>query len=233
MKEKVFQVAPAVWERFPSIKVGLAVVRGVRIKPHHPDLEALKTTITREIQSQLAGQDLGKLPRIQCFRQIYRGFGVDPGSRRPSAEALIRRIVRGQSIYTINTAVDSYNLCSAQLQLPMAAYDLDKLDLPVELRFAKADENHLAIGSSTPEELVAGELVYADQAKVICRDYNYRDSDLTKVIENTKNLLIFVDACEVVATRELHEALKLVGQRIMEYCGGKVEESWVYAKQGI
>ena len=224
----LFCIDAAVTRRFPGIKSGLALIRNVAVVRSNPALRNFKKRLIAQIEADLRGKALSSLPRVQCFRRIYRGFGVDPGSRRPSAEALMRRIARGSGLYSINSVVDTYNVMSAFHQLPMAAYDFDELTCPVELRFSREGEFHIPIGQVQPDALRADELVYADQDKVVCRDFNYRDSDMTKVTAATTDILLFVDGCEVVEAAELERVTTSVAERIVEFSGGHVEIVRVY-----
>jgi len=73
---------------------------------------------------------------FEATRAMYRGFGIDPTRRRPSSEALLRRIGRGGDLPRINTLVDVCNWCSVEVQLPYGLYDLDRVDGDVEVRLA-------------------------------------------------------------------------------------------------
>lgn len=228
-QDQLFYIDAAVATRFPEIKVGVAVVRGVEVTPLHPGLEALKPRVLTEVRGRLKGQPLAELPRVQAYRRIYRKFGVDPGSRRPSAESLLRRVLDPtKGLYCINTVVDAYNLSSVESQLPMAACDLDQVLPPITLRFAQAGELHRAIGQAQPESLAAGELVYADQRVILCRDFNYRDAEATKVTTETRHLVVFVDGCDAVSATELAEALQAVAKRLIAFNGGVIDGLGVY-----
>ena len=71
---------------------------------------------------------------FEATRAMYRRFGIDPTRRRPSSEALLRRIRKGDRLPRINTLVDVCNWCSVEVQLPYGLYDLDRIDGDVELR---------------------------------------------------------------------------------------------------
>lgn len=59
-------------------------------------------------------------------RALYRRFGVDPTRVRPSSEALLRRLKKGEPLPRVNSLVDVANALSVQLQVPVGLYDLDK-----------------------------------------------------------------------------------------------------------
>lgn len=226
---QLFEIDSTVATRFPEIHVGVSVIRDMRVASEDPRLESLKREVIERVRTRLKGQPVTALPRVQGFRRVYKQFGVDPNSRRPSAEALLRRALDpSKNLYTVNTVVDSYNLTSIEYQLPMAAYDLERVVLPITLRFARGGECHLPIGHSEPDTVAAGELVYADQCRILCRDFNYRDADETKVTGATHNLVVFVDGCAEVDRRGLAEALEAVSTRLVALNGGVVDGTWVF-----
>jgi DNA/RNA-binding domain of Phe-tRNA-synthetase-like protein len=220
----LFKIDPAIAIAFPEIKVGVALICGVKLTGQHAELEIFKQKIIADVRQRLKQQSLLELPRIQCFRKIYKKFGVDPSSYRPSAEALLRRALDpSKKLYKINSVVDCYNVSSIEFMLPMACYDLDYLVPPVTLRFAENNDQHCPIGQQNADEVPVGELVYADQSSVICRGFNYRDSERTKITLNTKDLLLFVDGCDAVTAGEVKEAVRTAAERIASFNGGSIE----------
>lgn len=218
----VLHIAGAVFDHFPDLRIGVAAISGVTVAESHPELEALKAKTAEETVERYQGVNLGSLEQVKAYREIYRAFGADPGKRSPSAEALLRRVLRDRALPTINTVVDAYNLTSVESVIPMAAYDLDTLRLPVTLRFAQPGEALHPIGGGDPLTTEAGELIYADQERVICLDFNYRDSDFTKVTTNTRDVLLFVDGCGITPPDEVQSWLELAASRIIRFCGGKL-----------
>jgi DNA/RNA-binding domain of Phe-tRNA-synthetase-like protein len=59
-------------------------------------------------------------------RALYRRFGIDPTRVRPSSEALLRRLQKGDPLPRVNSLVDVANALSVQLQVPVGLYDMDK-----------------------------------------------------------------------------------------------------------
>jgi lysyl-tRNA synthetase class 1 len=217
----------AVLERFPQLRIGVAVIRGVSVRQTDEELTALVEEVTAEIAAEYEGVNPNDLERVHAYREIYRAFGVNPNKQNPSSEALLRRVLRGRGIGNINTVVDAYNLSSVEAIIPMAAYDLNTLQLPVELRFAVEGDSLQPIGGGETEALTAGELVYADQARVICRDFNYRDSDVTKITLDTQDVLLLVDGCQVIDVDALQGLLDTAISRIIRFSGGELVRSAV------
>jgi len=89
----------------------------------------------------------GAVPPLDGARELYRRFGTDPTRMRPSSEALLRRIKKGEPLPRINSLVDVANALSVQLQVPVGLYDLGKVkgeDLTV--RLGRKDETYEGIG---------------------------------------------------------------------------------------
>lgn len=209
-----------VLEKFPDLRIGIALIRGVKVNDVDDDLEALKSRSSQELLQRYQGINLGSLERVKAYREIYRAFGADPGKRTPSAEGLLKRVTSGRGLPTINTVVDAYNLTSAETLVPMAAYDAAKLAWPVELRFARAGESIVPIGSEDAQAIEAGELVYADQQRVICWDFNHRDADHTRITAGTTDVLLLADGCGAIPLEDVQDALDTAVSRIIRYSGG-------------
>src|SRR5207302_2930280 len=69
----------------------------------------------------------GGVGPIERARELYRRFGVDPARVRPSSEALLRRLKKGEPLPRVNSLVDVANSLSVQLQVPVGLYDLEKI----------------------------------------------------------------------------------------------------------
>jgi DNA/RNA-binding domain of Phe-tRNA-synthetase-like protein len=82
-------------------------------------------------------------------RELYRSVGIDPTKRRPSSEALTRRMIQGKGLYTVNAAVDAANLTCLHHFLPVGLYDTDRIESStglLTLRLGRLDEGYPGIG---------------------------------------------------------------------------------------
>jgi DNA/RNA-binding domain of Phe-tRNA-synthetase-like protein len=135
-------------------------------------------------------------------------------------------VVLDKGLYKVNTLVDAYNVASLKTVLGMGAMDFDKLALPVQLRLSGKGEKIRLIGGEE-KTTKTGELVYADEEKIITLDFNYRYSVLKKITEGTKTALLFVDGCEGISEEEVKGGLKLMVELVTKFCGGRVLEKGV------
>jgi DNA/RNA-binding domain of Phe-tRNA-synthetase-like protein len=94
-------------------------------------------------------------------RALYRRFGIDPTRVRPSSEALLRRLKKGEPLPRINSLVDVANSMSVQLQVPVGLYDLGKVQGDeLVVRLGAESESYTGIGKERVN--VAGRICVAD-----------------------------------------------------------------------
>lgn len=222
-KPDVFSIDPKAQEKFPSLSVGVVVIKGITITDKNDDLEKEKEEFLKSMEN-LTTEELGQFPEIQSYRKLYKEMGVDWHSRRPSPEALLRRVALKKGLYTVNTCVDAYNLVVMKHRISVGAFDLDKIKFPTELRFAKDGEGILLLGDTEPTKYKESELAYFDQQGGYNIDFNFRDSQRTAVQKDTKNLYINVDGIYDISPEKVQEVLKEACDLIIKYCGGKIEE---------
>src|SRR5688500_5421283 len=77
---------------------------------------------------------------IAAVRTMYKRVGLDPTKRRPSSEALLRRVRKGEPLPRINAMVDVCNWCSLEFQLPYGLYDAAHIQGDVVLRLGRPGE---------------------------------------------------------------------------------------------
>ena len=164
------------------------------------------------------------MPLFRAYRDFFWRLGIDPTKDRPSAEALVRRVLAGKPFPAISNLVDAYNVASLRSGIPLATFDMDAIaSWPLGLRYARAGELFLGIGMKEPVELSGRELVLADAEGPIAI-YPHRDSDRTKITERTRRALVVACGAPGVAVRRLVEAAKLAADYITRFCGGRVGE---------
>jgi len=130
----------------------LKVFRQIPVEVVALELYELEVTPPRddfelEVKRATQAARSGDVPPLDAARELYRRFGTDPTRMRPSSEALLRRIKKGEPLPRINSLVDVANALSVQLQVPVGLYDLARVkgeDLTV--RLGRKDETYEGIG---------------------------------------------------------------------------------------
>src|SRR5262245_27434411 len=73
------------------------------------DLDAAVNALTERFRNRDA---LGADPQMAAGRRAYTSYGVDPKRHPSAAEALVKRVLAGKPVPSINTMVDLNNLLS-------------------------------------------------------------------------------------------------------------------------
>lgn len=100
----------------------------------------------KEYKQNTLLNEVNKLPNIEACRKFYKACGKDPSRYRPSAESLVRRIVKGNSLYRVNNVVDILNLVSLQTGISIGSYLMDKVVGSITLDTGNVGEPYQGIG---------------------------------------------------------------------------------------
>ncbi len=153
----------------------------------------------------------------QAVRAMYRRIGLDPTKTRPSSEALLRRVRKGDRLPRINTLVDICNWCSLEFQLPYGLYDVSALRPPVVLRIGQEGESYPGIRKDVVN--VADRLTLADQAGPFGNPTS--DSARTMVTEATSAVLAVIFAPAQTTPARLDLVLDVTSARAIQFAGGR------------
>lgn len=207
-------------KRFPDLAILLANLKGVKIKDSTQELESFKEQVFTEVSGKYNLETLRNIDIFSAYRNFFWRIGVDPTKVRPAAEALIRRVLAGRPIPKINNLVDAYNLASIKTGIALATFDEDKVKRDLTARFAESKERFLGIGMNKPLELKGGELIIADEEKIIAV-YPHRDSDKTKITDSTRNITLLTCGAPQIVKETLIRAEDTAVEYVVRFCGGR------------
>ena len=201
-----FSISKEILEKYPEVKIGVVVATGIDNSGDDPQIGKLLASVQEEAR-RLDITRLAEHPVISKWRQVYSSFGSKPSDYRCSVEALVRSVLNGREIRHINKLVDLYNYISLKYIIPVGGEDLDEIEAGIFLRHAEGHEIFIPLGSAAAESPYKGEVIYCDSAgDVLCRRWNWRESDKTKLTEETRNAVIVLEGFDEnveAATREL------------------------------
>lgn len=160
---------------------------------------------------------------VQTVREMYRRIGLDPTRTRPSNEALLRRVRRGDPFPRVNGLVDAVNVCSLECQLPYGVYDRAALAGSITLRLGGEGEAYGGIRKDTVH--VAGRVTVADELGPFGNPTS--DSARAMVTSATRDALIVVYAPASTPASTLARVLDLTAARIETAVGGHEETRWI------
>ena len=153
---------------------------------------------------------------VASVRTMYKKVGIDPTKTRPSNEALLRRVRRGDTIPRINSAVDIVNWCSLEFQLPYGLYDSSKISGRVTMRLGAEDESYAGIRKDDVN--VGGRITVADDEGAFGNPTS--DSARTMVTPSSTDLLIVVYAPAEIGKAQIESVLSTTAERFARITGG-------------
>ena len=154
---------------------------------------------------------------VAAVRTMYKRVGIDPTKRRPSSEALLRRVRKGEGLPRINSMVDVCNWCSLEFQLPYGLYDAAHIEGDVVLRLGVEGESYPGIRKD--EVHVGGRITLADSRGPFGNPTS--DSARTMVTPATTRALVVVFAPREIDQRRLDHVVETTAQRMAEFTGAQ------------
>lgn len=217
------RITEQIFEKYPETEIGVIVAKNIDNKNYNEDVSKMMRDVEIQTRDKFDIEDILEVPAIAKWREIYKSFGAKPSKYRNSVEALMRRVLRGDEIYKINSLVDIYNMISVKYVMTVGGEDVSAIEGDLVLDFAKGDEEFIPLGSRESESPKEGEVVYKDDKDVICRCWNYREADRTKLTENTKKAVIVIENNLADRSGEFKDALNELKELLEKYCGAECE----------
>lgn len=212
-----FSISPQIFQNYPNLFIGCIVLKNTDNNGTNNEIAQLLTTEQENLKQKLGTTNLAEHPHVAPWREAYRKFG---SNFRCSTEALVRLTLKGKQLRSINKFVDLYNYISLKYILTVGGEDLDKIEGDLRLDYATGNENFIPLGQTENNPPTAGEVIYKDNSGVICRRWNWREGDRTKLTEQTKNAIFVIESIPPINIDLVKSATKELGQLLEKYCGG-------------
>jgi DNA/RNA-binding domain of Phe-tRNA-synthetase-like protein len=183
---------------------------GARVVAREPRLDVM-------FAAAEAGLRAAPPEHTTAVRTMYKRVGLDPTKTRPSNEALLRRVLKGQPLPRVNSMVDVINWCSVEFQLPYGLYDLAHIVGPVTVRTGREGEEYAGIRKDVVH--VGGRITVADDIGPFGNPTS--DSARTMVTTSTTDALVVIYAPAETTASRLNEAIVVTAARLADICGGR------------
>ena len=173
--------------------------------------------IAGEHRARNEGRTVGQVEGVSEARRLYRAFGIDPTSTRPSSEALLKRSLQGKELYHINNVVDVGNAVSLATLLPLGLYDRSKIvGDEVWVREGLPGEEYAGIRKGMVH--LEGRLCVADLEGAFGSPTS--DSHRTSIDVSTNELLVVVFAPAEGELSRLEDAGQRLADAFARHAGG-------------
>jgi DNA/RNA-binding domain of Phe-tRNA-synthetase-like protein len=108
-------------------------------------LAGLRASCEERARRLFRSEGISSHPTAAAVRALFRAAGTDPTRYRPSSEALLRRVLKGEALPVLHPLVDLNNCLSIELVVPCSLVAEGTLRPPLTLRAGRAGEELLSL----------------------------------------------------------------------------------------
>ncbi|HLG66191.1 MAG TPA: phenylalanine--tRNA ligase beta subunit-related protein [Ktedonosporobacter sp.] len=210
------EIHPDARKRIVGITLGTVTITHIQVMMRNEQLWKQIEELSEHVSKEYKLENLSQQSQVAAVRELQKMLGFDPARYRPSSESLLRRVLKGQGLHQVNTAVDVNNLCSLEFLLPMSIYDLRNIEGQIHVRIGSPGEQYPGIGRQLFQ--IEDKIIVADSQGVIGSTVS--DSERTKVTTATTDAVLIIYAPPSLDLHTVKSYTELAGQRIVEFNGG-------------
>ena len=119
---------------------------------------------------------------------------------------------------------DRYNVVSLRHLLPVGGEDLAQMQGDLRLTIAGEDEPAaVMLGEKEARPPYVNEVIYTDDLGAICRRWNWKEADRTKLTAETTDAILVLEILPPVERATLDGAMADLASLIQQFCGGSVQ----------
>ena len=208
-------ISDEILNTYPDLSIGVIVANNINNDRNCNEIKKMLEEVQEKVKTKFNIDNISENFIIKKWRKIYSEFGSKPSDYKCSVEALIRSILKGRNLRYINKVVDLYNVISLKHIIPAGGEDLDYVKGNIYLKHAEGAEIFVPLNSELEENPYKGEIIYCDDRNnVLCRRWNWRESNVTKITEKTKNVVLVLEGFD----KNVEEALLELSGLMKTFC---------------
>ncbi len=223
VKNMTYTVDPEVFALNEHLVFGIIIGRDLVNGPsRQEDLSRLRRA-EDHIRTRIPLEQIKEYPMIASYRDVMGAAGINPNKYPLSVEAMVKRVLKGGSLPSINALVDLCNAVSLEQVISLGAHDLDDIHEDLSVRFSTGEETFLPIGQSDTESVDPGELIFTSGNTVQTRRWIWRQSELGKCKEESRTLIFQIVGFDTALGSPLILAMEEIRHLIGERFSGSSE----------
>jgi DNA/RNA-binding domain of Phe-tRNA-synthetase-like protein len=217
------KITETIFAKFPEAILGIVLARNINNSGTDEAIARMLEQSQSNAFAKLQSIVIAEHPNIVPWRDAYRAFGAKPKDHPSSIENLMRRVQKGSKLPHINKLVDLYNTVSLDFFLPVGGEDLERIEGDLLLTIAGENESPVSLlGEPEPRAPKPGEVFYKDNLGAVCRRWNWKEADRTKLTEQTRNAILVIEGLPPVPRATIEEGAGQLAERIRQHCGGEI-----------
>lgn len=218
-----FIIDPKLKKQFPQLHIETIIASKTNNETPTNAIQKLFLNQIKLISTEWDKERIENEKVFQLWREAYRSFGAKPKKHRCSVENLYRMIIEGVILQSINPLVDAYNYISLKYCLPVGGDDLSKVDGDIHLTYAIGDESFTQLNNHEVTNPKPGEIIYKDNEKILCRRWNWRECDQTKITFKTNNVILYLEDIGSHDAHHMQQAKNELRELLMSELGSIVQ----------
>ncbi len=180
----MIKVDKTIEKHLPKTRLGI-ITANVLVGPATEELRS-KVYATAEMWKASDFETLRSHSVMSDLRKAYKLLGADPNRYRPASDSLIRRVIKGNELYSINNVVDIINMISLKTAYSTGGFDAAKTGQEIILTKAPSGIEFEGIGRGP---------VNIENLPVLKDERGYfgtptTDSYRTMIDDNTSDILL-------------------------------------------
>lgn len=213
------------FKQFPDFKRGVIIVSDIENLLSN---KRIKKPLNKEIEGRMKFDYL-ESEFIKNWDEVHQEFGSNPNKFPPSIKSLLKRIQKGGGFPFINSVVALFNYISIKYLLPCGGDDIGKIEGDLRLGYANGEEKFIPLGGEKEEQPEEGEIIYFDDKtkNVMCRRWNWRNGDFTKITEDSKKMVINIDAVGNITRDQVEAVRDELAQQLKEQCNAALSVAFL------
>lgn len=212
-----YTIKPEVFELNPNLRFGIIIAKELTNTETLPKETERLRNAEENVRKIIKAEELKAQPIIKGYRLVLENAGINPNKFVNSMEAMMKRVLKGGKLPTINSLVDLCNAISIENQVSLGGHDLSDIKDDLSVGFTKGTEKFLPFGATEYEPVEAGELVFTSGEVVQTRKWVWRQSELGKMTLNTHDVFFqlvgFDDAPESPLIKSLDALEEIIKQK--------------------
>ncbi len=201
---------------FSHFKIGAIQYNDITVEDSPKMLAGRLQLFQESLMLDVDTNPISSIEPIQEWRQIFKKAGTDPSRYRPSSEALLRRVYKGNQLSPIHSAADTNNFFSLQYQIPLGIYDLANIKGEIVIDIGLEEDQYEAINGRNMD--MSGKILTRDDISAFGSPII--DSKRTMVTPTTKDAVHIVYFQPSLTEENCHEMLRAIEKMFIQVHGG-------------
>lgn len=221
-----FVIEDSFWDIFPDAALGVVVAKGIKpvgevSEGEAQEISALLKAANESANQYLTSNVISENAPVKVWRDAYSKFKTKKGARC-SIENLLKRVLKGNPVGSINPVVDIYNAISLKYVVPMGGEDIDSFEGDLRLDVTNGGDAFCGLGEEKDEPTLEGEVCYRDDAGAVCRCFNWRDAQRTALHDDTANAFLVIECVDPDYLEATQAAIDELAELMERYMGATI-----------